>query len=396
MKNVAVIGQGYVGLPLAFGASTSGYNVFGVDSNLEKVKKLKSGKSPIEDLSDLQLLGMLESGQYTPTSDFSVISQCEIVAICVPTPLTDNRLPDLTFLESALKFIGRHLRENTLILVESTIEPGTTRKFIIPKLEIYSNLSSHHFYISYSPERIDPKSLTWNLKNTPKLISGINAKSIDLAKDFYNPFVDTLVECSSLEIAESAKLLENSFRLINISFINEFALFCRKLGIDVNEIVSAASTKPYGFMPFYPSIGIGGHCIPVDPLYFSHAAKALGVETKFIDLADQVNKEMANTFIKIAKDLLHKLSGKKIIVVGVAYKTNISDVRETPVASLISGLKAEGAFVDWHDDLVKVWDGMVSKPLSKDYDLAILATPHDYIDLSKLGDVPILNTRGSI
>jgi UDP-N-acetyl-D-glucosamine dehydrogenase len=200
---------------------------------------------------------------------------------------------------------------------------------------------------------------------------------------------------SSLEVAESAKLLENSFRLINISFINEFSIFCQKLGLDINDVINAASTKPYGFMPFYPSIGVGGHCIPVDPLYLANKAREIGASTKFIELADQINQEMPNYFVSRAEDKIGELKGKKVLVIGVSYKINVADVRETPVENLILGLEHKGAEVFWHDDLVKVWKGRKSVALSSEYDLAILTTPHGYLDLTELGDVPILNTRGS-
>jgi UDP-N-acetyl-D-glucosamine dehydrogenase len=213
---------------------------------------------------------------------------------------------------------------------------------------------------------------------------------------FYEKFVDSITICSSVEIAETAKLLENSFRFINISFVNELAMFCEKIKIDVNEVISTAATKPYGYMPFYPSIGVGGHCIPVDPLYLANSTKTVGVPSRFIDLADQINQEMPGYFVRRAEAKINGLKNKKVLVVGVSYKPNVADVRESPVESLISSLKQKGAQVSWHDDLVKEWKGEKSVALSSVFDLAIIATPHDYLDLSKLGNVPILNTRGSI
>ena len=213
---------------------------------------------------------------------------------------------------------------------------------------------------------------------------------------FYTDFIDSVFECSSFEVAESAKLLENTFRLVNISFINELSIFCQKLGIDVNEVIKAAATKPYGFMPFYPSIGVGGHCIPVDPLYLANKAREIGAPTRFIELADQINQEMPGYFVGRAEEKVGGLKSKKVLVVGVSYKPNVADVRESPVEALIAGLKQKGAQVFWHDDLVKEWNGEESVALSNEYDLAIIATPHTYLDLTKLGDMPILNTRGSI
>ena len=227
-------------------------------------------------------------------------------------------------------------------------------------------------------------------------MAGLTANAANRAKEFYGKFIDSITVCSSLEIAETAKLLENSFRLVNISFINELAIFCQKIGIDINEVISAAATKPYGFMPFYPSIGVGGHCIPVDPMYLANAAKAVGAPSRFIELADQINQEMPGYFVSRAEEKLGGLKAKKVLVVGVSYKPNVADVRESPVEALITGLKQKGAQVSWHDDLVKEWNGEKSVTLSSDFDLAIIATPHDYLDLTNLGNVPILNTRGSI
>ncbi len=304
--------------------------------------------------------------------------------------------PDLSFLVDAVKLAGRYLNKSDLVMIESTIGPGTTRGLIIPILEKESGLKKEDFYVVFSPERIDPTNNLWNLKNTPKLVAGMTPKATKLASNFYSTFIDSIIECDSFEVAETAKLLENTFRLINISFINEISIFCHKLNIDVNEVIKAAATKPHGFMAFYPSIGVGGHCIPVDPIYLARKAHELGAPTSFIDLADQINHEMPNYFVGRAIEKIGELKGKKILVIGVSYKPNVSDVRETPVKSLILGLNSKGAKVFWHDDLVKEWNGEKSVALSGNFDLAILATPHDYLDLSKLGNLPMLNTRGSI
>jgi UDP-N-acetyl-D-glucosamine dehydrogenase len=394
--NVTVIGQGYVGLPLAMNASGSGYIVFGLDLDEIKVGKLLAGKSQIEDVPDSLISERIKSGLYFPTVDERVIKQSDVVVLCVPTPVHENGTPDLSALISAATTAGRHLKSGSLVLIESTIEPGTTRDLLLPVLVSESKLGINEFYLAYSPERIDPNNKEWSIENTPKLIAGYSIQARDKAKAFYEKFVDDIVICSSLEVAETAKLLENSFRLINISFINEISVFCRRLNIDINEVISAAATKPYGFMPFYPSIGVGGHCIPVDPLYLAHKAKIIGTKTKMIDLANQINIEMPKFFADIASEMLRELVDKKILIIGISYKVNISDVRETPVANLISELQSRGARVEWHDDLVKEWNSEKSVALSDKYDLAILATPHDYLDLTKLGDVPILNTRGSI
>jgi UDP-N-acetyl-D-glucosamine dehydrogenase len=266
---------------------------------------------------------------------------------------------------------------------------------VVPILEKESGLSRDQFLVAYSPERIDPMNKKFTIKNTPKLVAGLTPVAAVKAKEFYSKFIDQVDVCDSLEVAETAKLLENSFRLVNISFINELAMFCQKIGIDVNDVIKAASTKPYGFMPFYPSVGVGGHCIPVDPLYLAQAARAVGAPTRFIELADEINLGMPTYFVGRASEMLGGLKDKKVLVIGVSYKPNVADVRETPVEALISGLKKSGAVVSWHDDLVKSWNGESSVELGSGFDLAILATPHDYLNLSLLGNVPVLNTRGS-
>jgi UDP-N-acetyl-D-glucosamine dehydrogenase len=397
LKNsIAVVGLGYVGLPLAVAAAKSGYKVSGIDLNQDKVFNINNGKSPIEDIKDNEILDLLERGQLYANSDFFEIRSVDVVLICVPTPLTSENIPDLSYLEGAIESIGVHLSKGTLIILESTVAPGTTRDFLVPLIQKNSRIDITELDIVFSPERIDPLNHKWNLKNTPKIVSGLTLKSRQRAIEFYSKFVDNLIECETLEVAETAKLLENSFRLINISFINDVSIFCQKLGIDVNAVISSASTKPYGFMPFYPSIGIGGHCIPVDPLYLASKAHEIGAPAKMINLANQVNQEMPGYFVGRAEEKLGGLKAKKVLVIGVSYKPNVADIRETPVESLIFGLKQKDAQVSWHDDLVKTWNGENSVALSSDFDLAIIATPHDYLDLTKLGNVPILNTRGSV
>jgi UDP-N-acetyl-D-glucosamine dehydrogenase len=392
---ISVIGQGYVGLPLALAICNAGYSTIGIDSSVFRISELQSSKSGIEDISDNEIATALASGKYKPTTDYSEVRNSNVILICVPTPLTKNNLPDLSAVANSAKELSKYLQKDSLVILESTVEPGTTRDFFVPMLEKSSGLSRDNFSVAFSPERIDPLNKNWNIKNTPKIVAGLTEKSKILAVDFYSKFIDTVVPVDSIEVAETAKLLENSFRLVNISFINEISIFCEKLGLEINDVVKAASTKPYGFMPFYPSIGAGGHCIPVDPIYLSNSANRLGVKSRFIDLATQVNNEMPEHVVRRAEEKLFGLKGKNILVVGVSYKSNVADVRETPVARLIEGLINKGANVSWHDDLVKEWNSEKSVTLSSDFDLAIIATPHDYLDLTKLGNVPILNTRGS-
>jgi len=393
---ITVVGQGYVGLPLAIAAAKSGYHVNGLDTNQHKIQAIKNGTSIIEDIADETIKKAIDSKSYFPTIDAEVIAKSQVVLICVPTPLNSEHKPDLSALISATTTAGKHLKVGTLVIVESTIEPGTCRNVILPILIKESGLKASDIELAYSPERIDPTNKKWLINNTPKLVAALTESAAQKAESFYGKFVDSITKCSSLEIAETAKLLENSFRLVNISFINELAIFCQKIGIDIVEVISAAATKPYGFMPFHPSVGVGGHCIPVDPIYLANAAKAIGATSRFIELADKVNQEMPEYFVGRAEEKLGGLNNKSVLVVGVSYKPNVSDIRESPVGALIAGLKQKGAQVSWHDDLVKEWNGEKSVALSNDYELAIIATPHDYLDLTRLGDVPILNTRGSI
>jgi UDP-N-acetyl-D-glucosamine dehydrogenase len=393
--SVAVIGQGYVGLPLSMSAVKSGYEVTGIDIDVQKISHINDGKSPVEDISDSEISAAINSGNYKASSDLHIHASTEIFCICVPTPLGEDHQPDLGILKSASKDVGKNLKAGMLVIIESTIQPGTTRNIVVPILEKESGLSRDHFLVAYSPERIDPMNKKFTIKNTPKLVAGLTPEAANKAKEFYSKFIDQVDICDSLEVAETAKLLENSFRLVNISFINELAMFCQKIGIDVNDVIKAASTKPYGFMPFYPSVGVGGHCIPVDPLYLAEAAREVGAPVRFIELADEINLGMPTYFVGRASEMLGGLKDKKVLVIGVSYKPNVADIRETPVEALISGLKKSGAVVSWHDDLVKSWNGESSVALGSGFDLAILATPHDYLDLSLLGSTPLLNTRGS-
>lgn len=393
---LAIVGQGYVGLPLSMATSKNGIKTLGIDLDSAKVKKLNRGESVVEDISDIEVLASVMNGTYMASSDFSALTGVEIIVICVPTPLTQKNEPDMSFVGSAVRSVAKFIKKNALVILESTVSPGSTRNYLVPLLEKESGLSQDDFFVAFSPERIDPKNLNWNIKNTPKIVAGLNSISTRRAIDFYSKFVDSVIECESLEVAETAKLLENTFRLVNISFINELSILCQKLGIDILNVIETASTKPYGFMPFYPSIGIGGHCIPVDPVYLASVAKGVGATTRFIDLALQVNRDMPSYFVGRAEEKVKGLKGKKILVIGISYKPNLADIRESPVMAMMIGLKQKGAQVAWHDDLVEEWNGEKSVALCDQYDLAILATPHDYLDLTKLGEVPLLNTRGSI
>jgi UDP-N-acetyl-D-glucosamine dehydrogenase len=387
---VSIVGQGYVGLPLAIAATAAGHEVWGIDTNAVLVDKLNSGLSPLGDLTDAQIMQAINTGRFNATVDFNVINRSDLIVICVPTPLDSAFQPDFSYVEAATTSVAQNIKEGALVIVESTVSPGTTRGLLKSILD----KSDMKYDLAYSPERIDPSNPKWNVTNTPKLVAGITEEATQKAIFFYKSFINEVVPASSVEVIESAKLLENSFRLINISFINEFAQFCWKMGIDVREVIQAASTKPYGFMPFYPGVGVGGHCIPVDPSYLSAKAKEIGASNSFIDLANKINHSLASYFTVVAKEILGSLRGKKIIVVGVAYKPDVSDVRETPSLDLIKALRNEGADVSWHDEIVKEWLGEKSSKLSADYDLVILANPHTGTDLSQIGTVRILDTRG--
>jgi UDP-N-acetyl-D-glucosamine dehydrogenase len=391
---VSVIGQGYVGFPLSMAMSSSGMRVQGVDSNLKLVSQINQGLPLFISYKQKKLEKFLKAKLFSISDKLETVSDSEVIILCLPTPLDSSGKPDISSLKQTLTKLRKYISPNCLVILESTVASGTARS-----LSSYLNKNKENkieFDFAYSPERIDPLNKKWDVKNTPKLVAGLTDKARDRAVEFYSKFIDTVIPCSSLEVAETAKLLENSFRLINISFINELAIFCNKIGIDVQEVIKAASTKPYGFMPFYPSVGIGGHCIPVDPVYLSHKAKQVGAPTRCIDLATKVNHEMPKYFVKRASQMLGKVKNKKVLVLGVSYKQNISDVRETPVEALIDGLRKKGAKVKWHDEIVKKWRGEKSAEITDKYDLAIIATPHDYFDLKKLGKTKILNTRSSI
>ena len=395
-KLVSVIGLGYVGLPLSICIANQGFKVIGVDSNSTKVKEINSGKSVIEDVLDIQVREVINSGFFKATTEYGESADSEIFLICVPTPLNYDGTPDLSFLMDAVIALGSIIKKNSMVIIESTVSPGTTTQKLVPILERISGLSINDLDIAFSPERVDPSNKNWTLENTPKIVAGLTLQSRTRAVGFYKNFVNDVIECESIEVAEASKLLENSFRLVNISFINEFAIFCNKLGLSVSQVISAASSKPYGFMPFYPSAGAGGHCIPVDPLYLLNSAHENGIELGLIDLANKINHEMPKHHVRRAEGKIGNLKNKRVLIVGVAYKPNVSDIRETPAESLMAELKNKGALVYWHDELVKEWNGSTSTPLNSAFDLAIIVTLHDYIEIKMLGEVPIINTKESV
>jgi len=377
MKKVAIIGQGYVGLTIAVFASKT-HNVIGYDNSKKIVEQLNKGISHIEGIQNAVLKSTIYEGNYRASSDGTDIADADVVIIAVPTPLDKDRKPDLSYIESACKTIADNILHPILVINESTSFPGTIRNFIKPLIENLSPTKIEHLY-AISPERVDPGRVDWDQKNTPRLFAGLTVEASKRTREFYASFCNNLVEVSSPEVAEAAKLFENTFRQVNIALVNELAVISHALGISVRETLEAANTKPYGFMKFNPSAGVGGHCIPVDPSYLAYAANQQGVKAKFIELANMVNLEMPNYIVsRLAADHGGNLKSKKVLIIGVSYKSDIADVRETPAANLIIQLKEMGAKVSWHDDVVKNWEDETSTD-PKNFDIAILVTRHSYI-----------------
>ena len=393
---IGIIGQGYVGLTISLFAAKD-YDVIGFDLNQMVVKQLNRGISHIEGVESAALNKIIESGRYKATTNGEELGECDVIVISVPTPLTADRKPDLSFIEAACKTIGENVSLPVLVINESTSYPGTLRKFIKPTIEKYSSKKVEHLY-AISPERVDPGRSDFNQKNTPRLYAGLTAEASQKTKDFYSKFCDNLVEVSSPEVAEAAKLFENTFRQVNIALVNEFAQIAHALGISVYETLDAANTKPYGFMKFTPSAGVGGHCIPVDPTYLAAIAEEHGAPATFIRRANEVNLEMSDYIVRrVAADNGGNLEGKSVLVVGVAYKPNVADVRETAAELVIEHLRSQGAVVSWHDDVVGTWKGEESAPL-RGADIALVVTKHDSVGEKEiLASAPyVFDTTGKV
>jgi UDP-N-acetyl-D-glucosamine dehydrogenase len=375
---VSIIGQGYVGLTIAVGAAGAGHTVVGFDINESLVVQLNAGKSHIEGITDADLSSFIAAGLYEASAEPSILDGSDVIVIAVPTPLDDQRNPDLSYVHNAAGLIQNNVKSPTLIVNESTSYPGTLRK------EIASRINGvEHLYAS-SPERVDPGNTVWGTKNTPRLIGGLTPAAVVKAKEFYGSFCDSLVEVPSPEVAEAAKIFENTFRQVNIALVNEFVQIADALGISGREVIDAAATKPYGFMPFNPGPGVGGHCIPVDPSYLAHVANQVGVPATFIKRANEVNLAMPAYVVKrVVAGNGGSIKGKKVVVVGVSYKSNVADTRETPAAAVIDLLREQGATVIWHDDLVASWREELSVPISG-ADIAVVVTKHDGVDLAAI------------
>ena len=410
MKKVLVVGQGYVGLPLAMAAAESGYFVTGIDLNINRIENLNNGISFVEDITNDRLLSATNSGMYRAISNYEEVSDFDIAVITVPTPLHEG-LPDLSFIESSMSSIGKITKAGATVVLESTTYPGTTEEIVVPILESESGLKAGiDFFVGYSPERIDPGNQTWSFENTPKVVSGINEESLTYVDNFYRSIVDITVTVSSPKEAELTKLLENTFRHVNIALVNELAIFGNQLGVNVWESINAAATKPFGFMKFEPGPGVGGHCLPIDPSYLSWQVKRqLGRTFRFVELANDVNEHMPDYVVERISWKLNKqgkaLSASKVLIVGLSYKKNSSDLREAPSKRIIELLNQQGVQISAVDDLVQLafWPDNVQRVDLEEvnfsqFDLAVILTKHDSMELSPLvsAGLAILDTRNVV
>ena len=354
---VAILGLGYVGLPLAVVFAEAGFHVIGVDPVVSKVEALKRGESYVLDVPGSTVARLVKEGRLEATTDFSVLTRAQAVSICVPTPLRKTGDPDLSFIISATESLAPYAHSGMVVVLESSTYPGTTRELVLPRLTGDGKLQAgKDIFIAFSPERVDPGRTDWTTKNTPKVVGGITEDCSDVAAAWYSESLDTVVRVSSTEVAEMAKLLENTFRMINIGLVNELAIMCDRLGVDVWEVIDAAATKPFGFMKFTPGPGLGGHCIPIDPLYLSWKLKALNYTARFIELASEINTNMPRFVVGKVQDALNEhgkaLNGSDVLVLGAAYKPDIDDIRESPSLDVIRLLQAKGGKVSYHDPYI--------------------------------------------
>jgi UDP-N-acetyl-D-glucosamine dehydrogenase len=388
---VGIIGLGYVGLPLACTIAKAGFKVIGFDKSREKTEKVNEGLSTINDVSSEVLKKLVEKGKLSATQDFNLLQEVDVVCICVPTPLSVYKEPDLSYVESAVKEVYKNLNNKKLIILESTTYPGTTREKVLAYLEDKGKVGED-FFLAYSPERVDPGNKKYTIENTPKIVGGVTPKCTEIAALFYSQFVEKVFPVSSPESAEMTKLLENIFRVVNIALVNELMMLCDRMGINIWEVIEAASTKPFGFMPFYPGPGIGGHCIPIDPFYLSWKAKAYNFPTEFIELAGKINERMPYYVVEKASEYLNEvgksIKGSHIFIIGVAYKKDISDTRESPALKIIEILLERGSNISYHDPYVPEIEvsgkNFTSQSLSREVlnssDLVIIITDHSTVD----------------
>ena len=407
---VSVIGLGYVGLPLAVEFAKAGLKTIAFDVDVDKVEKLRRGKSYIGDVPDGEIQAVTTKGYLTATTDFSQLADVDTIDICVPTPLRKTGDPDLSYVVSAVDEIAKYLHAGQLVVLESTTYPGTVEEVVRPKLEAGDLKAGENFYLAFSPERVDPGNVDWNTRNIPKVVGGVNEISTKVAALLYEQIVDSVVPVSSTTVAETVKLLENTFRAVNIGLANELALMCARLDVDVWEVIEAAKSKPFGFMPFYPGPGLGGHCIPIDPFYLSWRARQKGFESRFIELAGHVNSGMPRYVVERVVDALNTrtlpISGARVHLFGVAYKANVSDIRESPAIDIALLLKERGALVSYSDPFVpRLADsGLVldaidpDEALSNGIDCAVITTDHSGFDYESIAQqAPIVvDTRNAL
>jgi UDP-N-acetyl-D-glucosamine dehydrogenase len=408
---VAVLGLGYVGLPLAVVLADAGYQVVGIDLNEEKVSLLNKGVSYIDDVDAKIIKEHTESGSIKATVNFSAVAEADAVSICVPTPLRKTRDPDLSFIVQVSESISPYIHPGMVVVLESTTYPGTTRELLLPKLVEGNNLNvGEDFFLAFSPERVDPGREDWTTVNTPKIVGGITPECTEIAALFYQQAMEAVVPVSTTEVAEMAKLLENTFRMVNIGLVNEMAIMCDRMGIDVWEVIDAAATKPFGFMKFTPGPGLGGHCIPIDPLFLSWKLKSLNYTARFIDLASEINTGMPRYVLNKVQEVLNNqnraLRGSQVLVLGAAYKPDIDDVRESPALDVIGLLQESGAVVSYHDpyipelnhDNIKLSSIPDLMSAVKKVDCVVIVTNHsqyDYRAIYKAAKA-ILDTRNAL
>jgi UDP-N-acetyl-D-glucosamine dehydrogenase len=389
---LGVIGLGYVGLPLAVEAASAGIRVLGFDVQPSVVERVNSGDSHVQDVPAERVAGLVRGGRLEATERMERLGDCDVVSICVPTPLSKTRDPDISFIMSATEAVASHLTTGQLVVLESTTYPGTTKEILLPALEATGRTVGEDFFLCFSPERVDPGNEVWTTHNTPKVIGGITPRCTRVGVAFYDRFIDTMVPVSSAEAAEMTKILENTFRAVNIGLVNETALIADRLGVDVWEVIDAAATKPFGFMRFTPGPGLGGHCIPVDPHYLSWKMRTLNYKTRFIDLASEVNAEMPLFVAAKVRDALNQhrkaVRGSRVLVLGVAYKKDVDDIRESPALDVLRLLEADGAEVAYHDPHVpavheegREWRSVALTPEALEVvDVVVIVTDHSSFD----------------
>ncbi len=407
---LGVMGLGYVGLPLAVSYAQAGFQVIGFDLDEEKVASLIRGETYIIDVDAAELKEVVDKGLLEATTDMTRLAEVDSVNICVPTPLAKTGDPDISYIQTAVGSIAPCLHQGMLVILESTTYPGTTEEVILPLLSEKGAVVGKDFFLAFSPERVDPGNPTFNTKNIPKVVGGVTAACTEVARNLYNQIMETVVPVSSVRVAETVKLLENTFRSVNIGLVNEIALMCKAMDIDVWEVIDGAATKPFGFMPFYPGPGLGGHCIPIDPFYLSWKAKQAGSDARFIELAGQVNKSMPQHVVNLVSlglnDRTKSVKGSKILVVGVAYKAAIDDVRESPALDILRLLSDLGAEMSWYDTHVPELQGaMYGKKITDwtsdalaGFDAAVIVTNHPMVDHKLLIDSGLLvvDTRNAL